>query len=230
MFSRIYLPRAYLRFALFFCCLLVASAMTKSASAVILTFNNFADFQAATQSLTVETFENAPWVNGENPNATVSLGLTWTAEAELFAETSIARSGARSLSDGDEFPNFQEQINAELPLGTTAVGAFVDTFGEHHGVRMTASAQSDSLLAAVEGPMTAAGSFSSFLGIISTEIPIARISFVLNVDQIEGNNFAVDDVYFGQAAVPEPASIAIFGFGLAALSAARRRKGAWLIG
>lgn len=198
--------------------------MGSGASAVVMTFTNLADFQAATESLVVETFENDPWIDGDNPTGTVSLGLTWTAEAELFAETSIACSGARSMSNGDQFANFEEQINAELPLGTTVVGAFVDGFGGNLGVRMTASTQSDFLIASIDGPITAAGSFSSFLGIISTETPIARISFALAGDEITGNNFAIDDVHFGQATVPEPASLALFGIGLAALGVAQRRK------
>lgn len=208
------------------CILFAANAVTSSASAVVLTFTNFADFEAAAGELMVETFENDPWVDGNNPSVTDSLGLVWTAETDLFIQTSISRSGSRSISD-DELPNeFGVQINAELPAGTMAVGAFVDSFGGNLGVRMTASNFADFLLAAVDGPVTPAGSFSTFLGVISTEVPVARISFVMAGDDLQGENFAVDDVYFGQLAtpVPEPASLALFGVGLAALSFARRRK------
>ena len=228
MLSRFNCPKSCLQTAVICCFLLVANAVTNSASAVVLTFTNFADFEAAAGVLMVETFENDPWVDGSNPNATNSLGLVWTAETDLFAETSISRSGSRSISDGEQPPNdFNEQINAELPAGTLAVGAFVDSFGGNHGVRMTASDFGDGLLASLDGPITPAGSFSAFLGVISTETPIARISFVVTADQIAGNNLAVDDIYFGQlAVVPEPASLALFGVGLAALGFAQRRKAA----
>lgn len=226
MSSRFIDPKFCLQSVLAFCILFAANAVTGSASAVVLTFTNFADFEAAAGALTVETFENDPWVNGSNPSGTNSLGLVWTAETDLFIQTSTSRSGSRSISD-DELPSeFGVQINAELPAETMAIGAFVDSFGGNLGVRMTASNFADFLLAAVDGPATPAGSFSSFLGVISTEVPIARISFVMAGDNIQGENFAVDDVYFGQLAtpVPEPASMALFGVGLAALGIARRRK------
>lgn len=219
--------KSYLHGALALCIFSAANAITNSASAVVLTYTNFEDFEAAAGALMVETFENDPWVSGSNPNATNSLGLVWTAETDLFIETAISRSGARSISDGELAPNdFNEQINAELPAGTMAVGAFVDSFGGNYGVRMSASDFDDVLLGTLDGPITPAGSFSSFLGVISTEIPIARISFGLAADQIAGNNFAVDDVYFGQMAttVPEPASLALFGIGLTLLGFAKRRR------
>ncbi len=218
--------KSFLHGALALCIFSAANAITGSASAVVLTYTNFADFEAAAGALMVETFENDPWVNGSNPNGTNSLGLVWTAETDLFIETSISRSGNRSISDGELPGDFDEQINAELPAGTMAVGAFVDSFGGPLGVRMTASNIGDGLLAALDGPITPAGSFSSFLGVISTEVPIARVSFLMAGDDIQGSNFAVDDVYFGQltTSVPEPASLAIFGVGLAALGFTRRRK------
>ena len=49
------------------------------------------------------------------------------------------------------------KVNAELPAGTMAVGAFVDSFGGNHGVRMTASDLGDGLLASLDGPITPAG-------------------------------------------------------------------------
>ncbi len=46
----------------------------------------------------------------------------------------------------------------------------------------------------------------------------------------DGNDFALDNLYFGEAMfsteVPEPAALALFAFGLAALGLARRRRSA----
>ena len=91
----------FLRGGLVLCGLLAANAVMTSASAVVLTFNNFAAFQAAATALTVENFDGAPWVDGSNPDGTTNLGLTWTAEVDLFGETIISRSATRSLTDGD---------------------------------------------------------------------------------------------------------------------------------
>jgi hypothetical protein len=215
----------FLRGGLVLCGLLAANAVMTSASAVVLTFNNFAAFQAAATALTVENFDGAPWVDGSNPDGTTNLGLTWTAEVDLFGETIISRSATRSLTDGD-FVNSDglEQVNAALPDGTTAIGAFVDTYGQNHGVRMTASDAGDSLIGVIEGPMTASGTFTTFLGIISTTRVIATVSFVLDSDTIAGNDFAIDDVHFGQAAIPEPGTLSIFGLGIAGLVFARRKR------
>ena len=50
----------FLRGGLVLCGLLAANAVMTSASAVVLTFNNFAAFQAAATALTVENFDGRP--------------------------------------------------------------------------------------------------------------------------------------------------------------------------
>jgi hypothetical protein len=53
---------------------------------------------------------------------------------------------------------------------------------------------------------------------------LSGISSILITGDPAGGSFVVDDISFNHANVPEPATLALLGLGLAGLAASRRRK------
>jgi hypothetical protein len=211
-------------------CGLALAALATDASASVVTYTDFGAFQAAASTLTTESFEAGPWSPvGVKPQGTSNLGVTWTAENDIFAFGAAGHSGAYVITSLDPARgDFFDWIQAALPSGTNAVGGWITTFNQGHGAALQAFDALDNLLGSVSLGNT--GNSYAFLG-LTADTAIAKVRFLsTNVVNLIGDDIALDDFSFGSGrlsgpiAVSEPAGLALFGAALAGLAFTRRRK------
>jgi hypothetical protein len=211
-------------------CGMALAAFITEASASVVTYTDFDAFQAAASSLTTDSFEGAPWTPvGTKPQGTSNLGVTWTAENDIFTFGAAGHSGANVITSLDPTRgDFFDWIQAVLPGDTKAVGGWITTFNQQRGAELRAFDAFDNLLGSVSLGNT--GHNYAFLGLTS-DTAIARVRFsATNVVNPIGDDIALDDFSFGSVgqgpiAIPEPAGMALFGCSaLAGFAFARRRK------
>ena len=204
-----------------------------AADAAIITYTNQATFLAALASSTTENFEGfaagtvitnqlsgitTVSTNGDNGSTQAQIG---SIAALPFPMTNglPTSSGDRFLSSELAGPVFATAgLNFALAANNDGVGFFVvdgvplGNFGINlfNGATLVDSA--------VFGPQTLP---DSFIGVIST------VAFnTVKIDAVNpGDSWGIDDLSIGSIGqVPEPATLALFGLGLAGLAVSRRRK------
>lgn len=194
--------------------IVVLAGVAASASAQFNTYNNLAAFQADAGATQMDSFENAPWVNGSNARPTVSLGVSWNTPEDLFTTTVGSVTGTRALSPLDG--NVTDQFDVILPAGIRAIGLWASTFGQQHTVIVEAFDSSNQSLGQVVSPATSGNNFL-FVGAISTT-PIASLTIIAGPGAAD--DFMIDDFYFGEVPAPSAAGL----LGVAGLAALRRRR------
>lgn len=199
-----------------------------TARAATTSYTDFSAFQLAATSLTTDSFDTAPWTpTGVLAQGTSNLGVSWTAANFLASFSGISRSGANAVTSQDLIgADLFDLMEAIMPSGTKSVGGWITSFNMAHDTELQAYDVLDNLLGSVAVDNT--GNDFEFLGLIS-DTEIAKVRFVSkNVSNPIGDDFALDDFTFGgstTAAVPEPATLALFGIPLAALALRRRSRG-----
>lgn len=218
---------------------------TVSAHAVVMTFNDLAAFQAAVSDVFIEDFEGPPWAPGNQilPQPVVHNGLEWRSNNYFLVTTEVSNSPVLSVSSFDDFNannDLVDLLTVTLPANVSAVGIFVSSLGQNHGIDINiydiANAGKDvndptrtALLSHQSSP-TALNEFE-FLGVVAFS-NIRLVEFVSTSGPPE-DDFALDDFHYGtwdfganatSTSVAEPASLALFGVGLALFGFAARRN------
>jgi hypothetical protein len=207
---------------------LAAFMHSADASAASASYTDFSQFQAATSSMTTDTFEAAPWTPvGDKAQGLANLGVGWTA-ANIMATFNHDPGVVLTSTDPGAVGDIFDWIEAELPDNVTAVGGWITSFNMAHDTELQAFDAFDNLLGSVALDNT--GGAYEFLGLV-TDTAIARVRFVsTNVTNPIGDDFALDDFTFGTGnladptPVPTPSALALFGVALAGLGFARRRR------
>lgn len=208
--------------------LLVASS---TASAALITFGTRAGFDAQAGVLPIETFEEGNVAAGAVKPCPGLLQSTTINDCFVAGDIlpgvtfQSSTPGPEGLAlTGDGFAGitskaiFANQFTDTLDMvfgGSNAVG--FDLLSQFAASTITVSVfgAGDVLLGSFDVAATTTG---VFWGVISDQA-IRRINLSSLSNQAEG----VDNVAFGQTAVPEPASLALLGAGLLGVARARRR-------
>jgi hypothetical protein len=207
-----------LKTSLFAASLVALSSISALASSV--TFNDLATFQSESTNLTFEGFETAL------SNGVVLQGVTYSS-TETLSASPFARTGATAATASDSGGDVTDIISASFGAGVTALGGFVSNEGfNNSSFSLSVFNAADVLLATVSvaNPTT-----YMFLGVTTME-DIARAEWTVDVLGDTGasnfDDFALDDVYFGQALapIPLPASVLLLGGAIAGFGLMRRRN------
>ncbi len=139
--------------------------------------------------------------------------------------------GNLAVVEGDFLPNatdntigpnsFSSDLNISFLPTVNAVGFDVfQIFGAAEGIVVSLFDLNDLLIGATEVP---ADIFGVFFGVIDDASQIGRITLTAN--NADSGAEVIDNIAFGQSSatpVPEPASLALFGLGLAGFAMTRR--------
>lgn len=203
------------------------------AQAVVMVFDDITEFLAVVTNIQVEDFEGVPWdPPGFKPNPLGHDGLLWSSANYLFVTNQVANSAALSVLDFDSFDSntdLTDLLSVNLAAGVSAVGIYVSTGGQNHGVIIQAyDAAGTMLVDAVSAP-TGFNEFD-FLGFVSST-GIFRVDFVSATGPSE-DDFALDDFHYGTweqdsgtpSTITEPAGLALIGGSLVLLGFVARRR------
>lgn len=175
-------------------------------------------------------------------------GGTLTSVTYTLSGTVMGSASAENLADvANEITlNLQANLSARKPLTTTVVAlvaplastvfnaAPFDGNNNFAGPSGTSQAGLTASAGPVNGTLTGATDLAPFLGTGTVAVPIAATASSLALDQ-QGqvsSNFSLQGEvrlfltynFQPDVVVPEPASLALLGFGVAALAGMRRRK------
>jgi hypothetical protein len=200
---------------------MMVCGVASQAHASTITYSNEGAFQAASASLTTIDFNGiaAPGdfqAYGGGP--LVLSGVTITGNNSMFvidpALYGSSYAGGGFLNSDYSTPNVLTFADGSQ----TAVGFnFGGLFGPTNFVVTLSTGDSFNISSSTS--ITGTNSLD-FFGVISS-IPFT--SFTVTMDDAPNYN-AIDNLQFGIAAVPEPATLTLFGFGLAGLRLYRRRQ------
>ena len=206
--------------------------MSSTASAALVTFNTRAAFDGAAGILPIETFEEGNVAPGNivacpgllastTNNACFSAGdilpgITLTSSTVRPADgLALAGAGVNTLPSKAVFANFFTDSLDLAFTSSSAVGFDLISQTAPSTITVSVFGAGDVLLGSFDIAATPAGVFWGVIG----DSQITRINLFSATNQAEG----VDNVAFGQTAIPEPATLALLGAGLLGVSRARRR-------
>jgi hypothetical protein len=213
--------------------LTLASAL--SAEAALITFDSRAAFDAAAPGLALEDFEdavvtaggveafdeplNAATATALFPAGSILPGLTLDTPADFDFDLALVGAGFAGIPTNSVFSNFfADTLNVHLASGT-AVGLDAFSIFEDSTVTISVYGAGDALLGTFD---IAAGTAGTFFGVVNDSGAITR----LNLFSARGFSEGVDNIAFESTPVPEPASLVLFGTGIAGVLALSRRRAA----
>lgn len=168
-------------------------------------------------------------INGTIFNVNGVSGVSLTASGVAGGQPSVQTSnsaitGFNTTSGGSRF--VQNSSNNDLTFnfstGISAFGAYVTGLGTATGtVSLTFNDGSSQAI----NLSTVIGQSGGGVGFIGFTLSGATLLTSVTLDGTTGSDvWGVDDVQFGSAAVPEPASLAMWGLGVIGVVFARRRR------
>lgn len=184
-----------------------------SSHAAFVIYTDRVSFEAdAGLGLEFESFESNPQLGASVTYG--SLTFTESGGTNAITNTAIDSSFTAATTDGNYSIWFDDNVNSIATLTTSFAGSLTAL-----GLDIaTLSASTVTIGGDISGSLNLAASVPGFFGVISST-PLSSVTFSASGHQ----NVGFDAVSFGTA-VPIPASVWLFGFGLLGLVGMARRK------
>lgn len=192
----------------------------RTATADVIFFDSRAEFEAASEQLTMESFE-APFVTGSNiqfPSVSIE-EVSPLPELRRSTAATFATAGFASL---EYFSDGPSTIKIIFDEPVTAFAINLISFGNASGGDLMVADNGSMLtprIVAVAPPSLMPLNIL-FIGYISPGVPFTE---VLLTTSTSGDTIAMDELSFGQA-IPEPSTIMLALFSIGAFAMVSRRQ------